>query len=98
MNKSLVMVCLRCLERYREGYATRRDVQADTSWNRYLPGAFNGARQVCRECLAYAAECFKSVTKWTKRLTDWELNSYWTQKALRETCSYPPGPVCLEFR
>lgn len=44
----------------------------------------------------YAAECFKTVTKWTKRLTDWELNSYWTQKALRETCGYPPGPVCLE--
>ena len=45
----------------------------------------------------YAAECFKTVTKWTKRLTDWELNSYWTQKALRETCSYPPGPICLEI-
>ncbi len=45
----------------------------------------------------YAAECFKTVTKWTKRLTDWEMNSYWTQKALRETVSYPPGPVCLEI-
>jgi acetolactate synthase-1/2/3 large subunit len=44
----------------------------------------------------YAADCFRSVTKWTKRLTDWELNSYWTQKALRETCAYPPGPICLE--
>lgn len=44
----------------------------------------------------YAAECFKSVTKWTKRLTDWELNSFWTQKALREAVSYPPGPICLE--
>jgi acetolactate synthase I/II/III large subunit len=45
----------------------------------------------------YAAVCFKPVTKWTKRLTDWELNSYWTQKALRESCSYPPGPICLEI-
>ncbi|WP_158230030.1 thiamine pyrophosphate-binding protein [Sphingobium fuliginis] len=44
----------------------------------------------------YAAECFKTVTKWTKRLTDWELNSYWTQKAIRDTIGYPPGPVCLE--
>lgn len=44
----------------------------------------------------YATECFKTVTKWTKRLTDWELNSYWTQKALREAVSYPPGPICLE--
>ncbi len=45
----------------------------------------------------YAAECFKTVTKWTKRLTDWELNSYWTQKALRDACTYPPGPICLEI-
>nr|WP_047167539.1 thiamine pyrophosphate-binding protein [Sphingomonas sp. Y57] len=45
----------------------------------------------------YAADCFKTVTKWTKRLTDWELNSYWTQKALREACSFPPGPICLEI-
>jgi len=44
----------------------------------------------------YAAECFKSVTKWTKRLTDWEMNAFSTQKALRETCHFPPGPVCLE--
>ncbi|MBB6306471.1 thiamine pyrophosphate-binding protein [Xanthobacter tagetidis] len=45
----------------------------------------------------YAAECFRPVTKWTKRLVDWELNSFWTQKALRETCGYPPGPICLEI-
>jgi acetolactate synthase-1/2/3 large subunit len=45
----------------------------------------------------YAVDCFRSVTKWSRRLTDWELNSYWTQKALRDTCSYPPGPVCLEI-
>lgn len=45
----------------------------------------------------YAAECFKTVTKWTKRLTDWELNSYWTQKALRDAVGYPPGPICLEI-
>ncbi|MGB6081254.1 MAG: thiamine pyrophosphate-binding protein [Xanthobacteraceae bacterium] len=51
--------------------------------------------QVLQE--GYAAECFKSVTKWTKRLTDWELNGYWTQKALRESCGYPPGPICLDI-
>lgn len=45
----------------------------------------------------YAADCFKTVTKWTRRLTDWEMNSYWTQKALRDTVGYPPGPVCLEI-
>jgi len=32
MNKSLFIVRLRCLERYQEGYATRPDIQADTSW------------------------------------------------------------------
>jgi acetolactate synthase-1/2/3 large subunit len=45
----------------------------------------------------YAVECFKPVTKWSKRLTDWELNSYWTQKALRDACTYAPGPICLEI-
>lgn len=45
----------------------------------------------------YATDCFRSVSKWTKRLTDWELNSFWTQKALRESTSFPPGPVCLEI-
>lgn len=45
----------------------------------------------------YAADVFEPVTKWTKRLTDWELNSYWTQKALQDTVGFPPGPVCLEL-
>ncbi|WP_167343351.1 thiamine pyrophosphate-binding protein [Rhodococcus erythropolis] len=44
----------------------------------------------------YAAEAFKTVAKWTHRLTDWELNSYWTQKALIDSVSYPAGPVVLE--
>lgn len=45
----------------------------------------------------YAVDCFRTVTKWSKRLTDWELNSFWTQKALRDTVSFPPALVCLEL-
>lgn len=45
----------------------------------------------------YAAEAFKTVAKWTHRLIDWELNSYWVQKALIESTSYPAGPVVLEI-
>lgn len=45
----------------------------------------------------YAAECFKSVAKWTHRCTDWELNAFWVRKALVEAMTYPIGPVVLEF-
>jgi acetolactate synthase I/II/III large subunit len=45
----------------------------------------------------YAAECFKSVAKWTHRCTDWELNAFWVRKALVESVAYPPGPIVLEF-
>lgn len=45
----------------------------------------------------YAAECFKSVAKWTHRCTDWELNAFWVRKALVDSVSYPPGPIVLEF-
>jgi len=31
MNKSLIIVRLRCFKRYREGCVTRPDVEADTS-------------------------------------------------------------------
>lgn len=45
----------------------------------------------------YAAECFKSVAKWTHRCTDWELNAFWVRKALFDAMTYPVGPVVLEF-
>lgn len=45
----------------------------------------------------YAADAFESVAKWTKRVTDWELNSYWIRKALVDSMTYPAGPVVLEF-
>jgi acetolactate synthase I/II/III large subunit len=45
----------------------------------------------------YAAECFKSVAKWTHRCTDWELNAFWVRKALMDAMTYPAGPVVLEF-
>ena len=45
----------------------------------------------------YAAECFKTVSKWTQRVLDWELNSYWVRQALVDAATYPAGPVVLEF-
>ncbi|TCK22111.1 thiamine pyrophosphate-binding protein [Pseudonocardia endophytica] len=45
----------------------------------------------------YAAEAFTTVAKWTHRMTDWELNSYWVHKAITDSVSYPAGPVVLEF-
>lgn len=45
----------------------------------------------------YATECFETVSKWTKRVTDWEMNSFWVRKAIVDAGSYPPGPVVLEF-
>jgi acetolactate synthase-1/2/3 large subunit len=45
----------------------------------------------------YAAQAFGSVAKWTRRLTDWELNSFWVRKALIDATTYPPGPVVLEI-
>ncbi|WP_033293620.1 hypothetical protein [Amycolatopsis jejuensis] len=42
-----------------------------------------------------AAECFKTVAKWTHRVTDWEMNSYWVRKALVDAVAYPPGPVVV---
>jgi len=45
----------------------------------------------------YAAECFKSVAKWTHRCTDWELNAFWVRKAMVDSMTFPPGPIVLEF-
>ncbi|MCG2633911.1 MAG: thiamine pyrophosphate-binding protein [Gammaproteobacteria bacterium] len=45
----------------------------------------------------YAAECFKTVAKWTHRVVDKEMNAYWVRKALMDCMAYPPGPVVLEF-
>lgn len=45
----------------------------------------------------YAAECFKTVAKWTHRVVDKEMNAYWVRKALMDAVAYPPGPVVLEF-
>lgn len=45
----------------------------------------------------YAADAFESVAKWTHRVVDWEMNSFWVRKALLDAMGYPPGPVVLEF-
>ena len=39
MNKSLIIVLLRCLKRYLEGGVTRPDIQADTSQTTFKSSA-----------------------------------------------------------
>ena len=46
---------------------------------------------------AYAEEVCKSITKWTKRVTDARTISYYIQKAFRDAQAYPPGPVGIEL-
>jgi acetolactate synthase-1/2/3 large subunit len=45
----------------------------------------------------YGTEVFESVTKYTHRCVDWNLNSFWIRKALLDSMAYPPGPIALEF-
>ncbi len=53
--------------------------------------------QLCGLQEGYATEVFKSVTKYTHRCTDWNMNSFWVRKAINDSMNYPPGPVVLEF-
>ncbi len=46
---------------------------------------------------AYGSEITRSITKWSARAVDQRMLSFLTKKALRETLSYPPGPVALEI-
>lgn len=51
------------------------------------------------KCLqeGYGSEVFKTMTKYTHRCVDWNMNSFWVRKALKDCMNYPPGPVVLEF-
>ncbi|MBW1946170.1 MAG: thiamine pyrophosphate-binding protein, partial [Deltaproteobacteria bacterium] len=53
--------------------------------------------QLCALQEGYATEVFKSITKYTHRCTDWNMNSFWVRKAINDSMNYPPGPVVLEF-
>jgi acetolactate synthase-1/2/3 large subunit len=46
---------------------------------------------------AYAAEVCKSITKWTVRITEPEMASYFIRKAFKDAMTPPYGPVGLEF-
>ena len=46
---------------------------------------------------AYAAEVCKSITKWTVRVTDPAMTSYFIRKAFRDAMTPPYGPVAIEF-
>jgi acetolactate synthase I/II/III large subunit len=45
----------------------------------------------------YAVEVCKSFTKWCKRIVDPRTVAYHLQKALRDSVTYPAGPVLLEI-
>jgi acetolactate synthase I/II/III large subunit len=51
------------------------------------------------KCLqeGYGSEVFKTMTKYTHRCVDWNMNSFWVRKALKDSMNYPPGPIVLEF-
>lgn len=46
---------------------------------------------------AYAAEVCKSITKWTVRVTEPEMASYFIRKAFKDAMTPPYGPVGIEF-
>ena len=46
---------------------------------------------------AYADKMCEGFTKWTKRIVDPSMVSYFVQKAFRDAISYPPGPVVVEI-
>ena len=46
---------------------------------------------------AYAAEVCKSITKWTVRVTDPAMTSYFIRKAFRDAMTPPYGPVGIEL-
>ncbi|MBP7335495.1 thiamine pyrophosphate-binding protein [Niveispirillum sp.] len=46
---------------------------------------------------AYAADICKSITKWTVRVTEPEMASYFIRKAFKDAMTPPYGPVGIEF-
>ena len=48
-----------------------------------------------QEC--YAAEMCRPIAKWTQRVSDWSMHSYYLRKAFRSAITSPPGPVVLEL-
>jgi len=45
----------------------------------------------------YAKETVGQYTKWTRRIVDPTLTSYYTKKACTDALAYPPGPVAIEI-
>lgn len=48
-----------------------------------------------QEC--YPADVCKSMTKWTQRVLDWGMHSYYIRRAFLDALTYPPGPIVLDF-
>lgn len=46
---------------------------------------------------AYGEDVCRTFTKWSKRVIDMSMVSYWMQKAFQDALAYPPGPVLVEI-
>ena len=52
-------------------------------------------RGALQEC--YGTEIYKSITKWSERMVEWSMLSFYLKKAFRDAPKYRPGPVALEY-
>lgn len=46
---------------------------------------------------SYGAEILKPTNKWSARMVEWSMLSYYIKKAFRDALRYRPGPVALEY-
>ncbi len=47
--------------------------------------------------VGWGAEVVRTMTKWGLRVVDGNTIGYWVRKALRDSLTYPPGPVALDL-
>lgn len=45
----------------------------------------------------YAERVFADACKWTHRILDWRTDAFWIRKALKDSVSFPPGPIALSI-
>ena len=47
--------------------------------------------------VGWGAEVVRTMTKWGLRIVDGNTIGYWVRRALRDSLTYPPGPVALDM-
>lgn len=53
--------------------------------------------KLCAAQEGYGTDVFQTITRYTHRCIDWDMNSFWVRKALMDCMHYPPSPIVLEF-